>query len=148
VVRNKFASKKIMEFAEKDFVTLDENTLIAEAAKAMYERDICSIIVTRNDNTSKTRQAVGIVTARDMLHRVIALNKGPFKIVLSGIMSTPLITIDRDSSIGDAISLMRSKKIMRLPIINEAGDVLAVASLKSLARIVPSEKQVQDAIGA
>jgi CBS domain-containing protein len=136
-----------MDFAEKDFVTLDENTLIGEAAKVMYERGICSIIVTRNDST-KTRQAVGIITARDMIHRVVALNKGPFKMVLSQIMSTPLITIDRDSSVEDAISLMRGKKITRLPVVNKAGDVLAVASLKSLVRIAPSQKEAQDTIGA
>ncbi|AFU59977.1 MAG: CBS domain-containing protein [Nitrososphaera sp.] len=147
MARGRFASKKVIDFAEKDFVTLDENTLIAEAAKAMYERDVCSIIVTRNDRASNTRRAVGIITARDMLHRVIALNKSPFKTVLSRIMSTPLVTIDRDSSIEDAISLMRSKKITRLPVINEAGDLLAVASLKSLVRIAPSQKEAQDAIG-
>jgi CBS domain-containing protein len=140
--------KKIMDFAEKDFVTLDENTLIAEAAKAMYERDVCSIIVTRNDSESKTRRAVGIITARDMIHRVVALNKGPFKTALSQIMSTPLITIGNDAPVGDAISLMRSKKITRLPVIDNAAGVLAVASLKSLARIAPSQKEVQDAIGA
>lgn len=148
MAKGRFASRKIMDYAEKDFVTLDENTLIAEAAKAMYERDICTIIVTRNDSESKTRQAVGIITARDMIHRVVALNKGPFKIALSEIMSAPLITIDRDASAEDAISLMRSKKITRLPVIDKAGGVLAVASLKSLARIAPSQKEVQDAIGA
>jgi CBS domain-containing protein len=63
-------------------------------------------------------------------------------------MSTPLITIGRDSSVEDAISLMRRKKITRLPIVSEAGDVLAVASLKLLVRVAPSKKEAQDAIGA
>jgi CBS domain-containing protein len=139
-------ARKVMDFAEEDFVALDENALVAEAAKAMYERDACSIIVTRSD-AAKTRRAVGIITARDILHRIVALNKGPFKMTLGKIMSEPLITIDRDSSAEDAISLMRSKNITRLPVVNDAGEVLGVASLKSLARIVPSQK-AQDAVGA
>src|SRR5262245_65482074 len=112
-----FAARKIIDFAENDFIALDESTLVGEAAKAMYERDICSVIVTRS--ASGARQAVGMITARDMLHRVIALNKGPFKLTLGQIMSEPLITIGRDSSIEDAISLMRSKKITRLPVVDE-----------------------------
>ena len=139
-------SRKVMDFAEEDFVALDENALVAEAAKAMYERDACSIIVTRSD-AAKTRRAVGIITARDILHRIVALNKGPFKMTLGKIMSAPLITIDRDSSTEDAISLMRSKNITRLPVVNDAGEVLGVASLKSLARIAPSQK-AQDSVGA
>ena len=48
-------ARKVMDFAEEDFVALDENALVAEAAKAMYERDACSIIVTRSD-AAKTRR--------------------------------------------------------------------------------------------
>ena len=137
-----------MEFADKDFLTLDENTLIGEAAKAMYDRDACSIIVTSSDSASKARHAVGIITARDMLHRVIALNKGPFKVTLKQIMSTPLITIGEDTPVEDAISIMKSRNIARLPVVDQTGDVLAVASLMSLVGIVPGQSGVHGAIGA
>ena len=132
MVRGKFASKKIIDFAERDFVSLDENILVGEAAKTMYERSICSAIVTHNDESSKLRLPIGIITARDMLHRVIAQNRGPFKATLKDIMSAPLITIDRNASTKDAILLMRSKNITRLPVLNEDGGMLGVVSLKSI----------------
>lgn len=130
MVRGKFASKKIIDFAERDFVSLDENILVGEAAKTMYERSICSAIVTHNDETSKLRLPIEIITARDMLHRVIAQNRGPFKATLKDIMSAPLITIDRNASTKDAILLMRSKNITRLPVLNEDGEMLGIVSLK------------------
>ena len=34
------APNKIIDFADKDFVSLDENTMVAEAARIMYERDV------------------------------------------------------------------------------------------------------------
>jgi predicted transcriptional regulator len=34
---------KIIDFVDKDFVSLDENTMVAEAARIMYERDVCSM---------------------------------------------------------------------------------------------------------
>ena len=134
MTHTKKPSSKVIDFADKDFVTLDENTLVAEAARIMYERDVCSVIVTRNDNSEKLiRQSVGIITARDFLHRVVAQSKGPFKLGLKGIMSTPLITINKDALTNDAIMLMKDKNITRLPVINEeAGEVLGIVTLRTL----------------
>ena len=125
-------SYRVIDFAEKDFVSLDENTLVAEAARIMYERDDCSVIVTHNDSNKLFRKSVGIITARDILQRVVAQSKGPFKLTLKAIMSTPLITINKDALTNDAILLMKSKNITRLPVINEAGEILGVVSLKTI----------------
>jgi CBS domain-containing protein len=125
-------SYRVIDFAEKDFVSLGESTLVAEGARIMYERDVCSVIVTRNDSNKLFRQSVGIITARDILQRVVAQSKGPFKLTLKDIMSTPLITINKDASTNDAILLMKGKNITRLPVINEAGEILGVVSLKTI----------------
>jgi CBS domain-containing protein len=123
-------ANKIIDFADKDFVSLDENTLVAEAARIMYERDVCSVIVTRNDK--QFRQSVGMITARDFLQRVVAQSKGPFKLAVKDIMSTPLIAINKETLVNDAIMLMKSKNIARLPVINNAGEILGIVSLRSL----------------
>jgi CBS domain-containing protein len=126
------AQHRIIDLADKDFVSLDENTLVAEAARIMYERDVCSVIVTRNDSEKLLRQPVGMITARDFLQRVVAQSKGPFKLAVKAIMSTPLITINKETLVNDAIMLMKSKNIARLPVINDAGEVLGIVSLRSL----------------
>jgi trk system potassium uptake protein len=136
----------VIDFADKDFVSLDENTLVAEAARIMYERDVCSVIVTRNDINKSFRQSVGIITARDILQRVVAQSKGPFKVTLKDIMSTPLITINEDASTNSAISLMKGKNITRLPVINEDGEILGVVSLKAVVGRISHENI--DAINA
>jgi CBS domain-containing protein len=123
-------ANKIIDFADKDFVSLDENTLVAEAARIMYERDVCSVIVTHNDK--QFRQSVGMITARDFLQRVVAQSKGPFKLAVKDIMSTPLITINKETLVNDAIMLMKSKNIARLPVINNSGEILGIVSLRSL----------------
>ena len=124
-------SSKVIDFADKDFVSLDENTLVAEAARIMYERDVCSVIVTHNDS-ERLRRSVGIITARDFLHRVVAQSKGPFKLTLKDIMSIPLIAINKDALTNDAIMLMKDKNITRLPVINEEASVLGIVSLRTL----------------
>jgi predicted transcriptional regulator len=81
MVHTKKPSSKVIDLTDKDFVSLDENTLVAEAARIMYERDVCSVIVTHNDNSERLlRRSAGMITARDFLHRVVAQSKGPFKL--------------------------------------------------------------------
>jgi CBS domain-containing protein len=65
---------------------------------------------------------------------VVAQSKGPFKLTLKDIMSTPLITINKDALTNDAIMLMKDKNITRLPVIDEeeAGEVLGIVSLRTL----------------
>lgn len=139
MVHRKKPPRGVIRFADKDFVSLDENTLVAEAARIMYERDVCSVIVTRNDTIKSFRQSVGIITPRDILQRVVAQSKGPFKLILKDIMSTPLIIINEDASTNGAISLMKRKNITRLPVINEEGEILGIVSLKAILSRISHE---------
>jgi CBS domain-containing protein len=112
-------SENIGKFvSSREFVTLDEDTVAAEAAKAMRDNDTsCVLVVSKN-----SKEPIGIVTERDMLYRVLAQNLGPYKVTLNKIMSSPLITIDQQSSASDAISLMRSKHIRRLVVTKKETD--------------------------
>lgn len=40
-------SEKIGDLADKDFVTLDEDTLVGVAAKTMRDKDVSCVLVTR-----------------------------------------------------------------------------------------------------
>lgn len=104
----------------REFITLDEDTVVAEAAKVMRDKDTSCILVVSKDS----KEPIGIVTERDVLYRVLAENLGPYKVTLKKIMSTPLITIDHQSTVADAVSLMRSKHIRRLVVTkNQIGDI-------------------------
>jgi signal-transduction protein with cAMP-binding, CBS, and nucleotidyltransferase domain len=105
-------SEKVGNLVERDFLSLDENTKVSDAAKLMKDKGFSFVFVTRKSLES----TIGIVTERDILYRVVAENENPFKTTLKEIMSSPLITIDEESTIANAISLMRSKHIRRLAV--------------------------------
>jgi signal-transduction protein with cAMP-binding, CBS, and nucleotidyltransferase domain len=118
-------SDKLIDFAERTLVMLDESISVSEAAKEMRKKGVMSVLVSREHN------CVGIVTEKDILYRVVAENRGPFKTPLKNVMSSPLITMDAQAPVRDAISLMRAKYIRRLPI-TEAGKVVGLLTLKSI----------------
>jgi CBS domain-containing protein len=126
-------NQRIGDIAQKDFISLDENTIVADAVRTMKERGISSVFV-RKSPYSNSKQVthkndehliyhnpiVGIVTERDILYKVVGQNKGPYKATLKDVMSSPIITIDRNASVKDAISLMRNKHIRRLLVTEKA----------------------------
>ena len=128
-------SQKVESIAEKDYVTLPEDTLVAEAAKVMRNKDISSVLV----SSKNSNEAVGIVTERDILYRVVSENKGPFKVILKDIMSSPLISISEEESVKDAVLLMRRKHIRRLAVKNGEGKITGTITLMSIVGNVPSD---------
>ncbi len=131
-------SQKIGSIAEKNYVTLSEDTLVTEAAKVMRDRDVLSILVAAGKNSN---EPIGIITERDILYRVVAENKDPFKVTLKNVMSSPLITIAEVESVKDAVLLMRSKHIRRLVVKNaEGNDITGIITLISIVGNIPSDK--------
>lgn len=131
------------KIADRTFVSLDENTLVADGAKAMYQSEGCSIIVTRNNPKSGSRVPVGIITERDIIFRVVAQNRGPFKVALKDIMSSPLITVYSDDTAEEAVSIMKEKNINRLPVLSRNGAIVGLLTAKSLVRNVPLGKSAR-----
>ena len=98
---NSYLSLNVESIAEKNYVTLSEDTLVGEAAKVMKDKDVLSVLVT----SKNSNEPIGILTERDMLYRVLAKNKGPFKVTLKKIMSSPLITIAEEESVKNAVTV-------------------------------------------
>src|SRR5918993_3888504 len=112
--------ERVRDIVETAFVTLDENTHVAEAAKALYAQERCTIVVTHLEAATGQRIPAGIITERDIIFRVVAQNRGPFKVTLRDIMSTPIITIDADKSIEEALAILNKYKINRLPVVHDS----------------------------
>jgi CBS domain-containing protein len=106
-------SRKIASIAEKSFAGFDENTLASEAVRMMKEKNASSVLVTRKGHL----RPVGIVTEKDIIHRGAAAGKALSAAKLRDLMSFPLIVVDEDASIRDAIRLMKANGIRRLPVV-------------------------------
>lgn len=104
--------------ADRTFISLDQDTLVAEAAKTLYEQKGCSVIVTSNNRNAGRRIQIGIVTERDIIFRVVAQNREPFKDTLKDIMSSPIVTVHSEKSPKEARDILKHKKIKRLPVVD------------------------------
>jgi CBS domain-containing protein len=115
----------------KEVITIDEGASVKEAADIMNEAEIGSIIATRHG------KALGIVTERDLLKRIVAEGRNAKKTKVKDIMSAPLITIPPDMDIEEAARLMFEKKIKKLLILDH-NRLVGLVSLTDIARTQPS----------
>lgn len=132
------AATRTGDLADRTYIALDENTLVAAGAKTLYEQESNTIVVTKN-NDGKQRVPVGIVTERDIIFRVVAQNKGPFKLRLKDIMSAPLISIKSERDVKEALSILKEKKINRLGVVNEEGELQGLLTTEMIAKETPDK---------
>jgi len=104
---------KVKEIMVSPVITVDAESTIYEAARIMGEGKIGSVVVTKDS------KPVGIFTERDLLTKVIAKGLDMKSTKVEENMSSPLITVDEETSVKDAIILMAGRKIMRLPVLKE-----------------------------
>lgn len=121
------ADKKVSEIMERDILFMDESACVADAAQSMREKGVSSVIV----GLSAEKQPIGIVTERDILYRVVAEHRSPYKTALKEVMSSPLVTVDGSALLKDAILTMRKKGIRRMPVTID-GSTAGMLTLKSI----------------
>jgi len=123
-------SLKVEDVMVKDVITISYRTSVKRAAQVMNKHEIGCLIVV------KGRKAVGIVTERDMLKRVVAKAANPQKTKVEEIMSHPLIVVEPDMDLEDAVKLMFEMKIKKLPVV-EKGKLVGLISITDIARFHP-----------
>src|SRR6478672_2632759 len=122
----------VSEIMERSVVILDESTSVSAAAGIMKTKGISSALV-KDHYSDKIK---GIVTERDILYRVVAENKGTFKVSIGSIMSSPLVTVEKETQCLEAITIMRKKGLRRLPVVDNE-KIVGIVTLMSLVGNMP-----------
>jgi CBS domain-containing protein len=127
--------KEVKDIMSQDVVTITPEASMAEAAGIMGEKHIGSLIVT------KYEAPVGIVTERDLLSKVLALEKDLREEKVEAVMSFPLITIGLTTKIKEAAQLMIRKK-GRLAVF-DCGKLVGVVTASDLIRSLPAVPETE-----
>jgi len=121
---------KVEDVMVREVITIDENTTVKEAAEVMNKFEIGCLIAVRKG------KAVGIITERDLLKRVVAEAKDVNKTRVKDIMSSPLVVVEPNLDIEEAVKLMFQMKIKKLPVV-EGKRLVGLVSLTDIARFQP-----------
>jgi CBS domain-containing protein len=102
----------VKDIMTKSLVTVDASSTVNEAAKLMEKAKVGSVIVMEKN------VPIGIMTDRDFAIK-IAAHAYPIHTKVKQVMSSPLIHISPNDEAWVAADLMYTRKIRRLPVIDE-----------------------------
>jgi len=80
---------------------------------------------------------VGIFTERDLLRRVVARRRDPEKTLIRDVMTPNPVTVKPDESVTEALRIMSSLKVRHLPVVNDAGVLVGIVSIKDIEFVQP-----------
>jgi len=142
----------VKDIMTKDLVTVKEEDTVDYVAKLLIEKNIGGVPVVNDEN-----RVVGIVTESDLIYKDKKLHIPSFIRVLDGlifleslkkfeeeikkiagykikdIMTTPVVTLDENSTVEDAATIMIEKKINRIPIVRD-GKLVGIISKSDIVR--------------
>jgi CBS domain-containing protein len=105
--------------------TISPSSTTQEAAKKMRDKKVSSLVVVDMED-----KPMGIVTERDLVRQVCTKAISSDTVMVHHIMSSPLATIDANSSIEVAADIMIQNKVRHLLVMDEN---------KTLGIITPSD---------
>jgi CBS domain-containing protein len=82
---------------------------------------------------------VGILTDRDIVIELVATDLDCRVITVGDIMLAHLAVVKEDEGIFDAIQLMSSKGIRRLPVVDKNGSLLGIVTLDDVLQLLAKE---------
>lgn len=123
----------------KDVKTVKDNDSLQHACKVMKAAGIGSVVVVGSDGKGET-VPLGIITERDVVGH-IALDPSKARSPVQDLMSSPLLTIPPDTSLRDALRIIVSRDIRRLPVV-EGGKLVGIVTDKDIYRAISKNESL------
>jgi len=119
---------RVREIMTANPVTVRASAPIEECARLMRDKDIGSVIV-----CDDSARPVGVVTDRDIVVRAIAADSGARPRKIGDIVSSNPVSVAADADVDDAVQIMRTRHVRRLPVL-EGSRAVGIVSLGDLAK--------------
>ena len=123
----------LKQLAIKPVITASARMTIAEAARAMRQKNVGALIVVN------AGRPLGVLTDRDIVVDVVAAGKDPDVVQVSEIMRKKPATLRDDLGLMDASRVFAKTGVRRLPVVDKTGRVTGILSLDDLMMLLGNE---------
>jgi len=127
----------IGEVCNRDVVFVNREVTVHAACRLMRHYHVGSLVVV--DEGEGKRVPVGVVTDRDIVVEVLAMDLDIRVITVGDIMSSELTVAPESMGVAKAIELMRFRGIRRLPIVDEESRLVGIVSVDDLVDMLADE---------
>lgn len=121
----------------KDPACCTPDTSIEDVARLMLEHDCGEIPVVASKSDGGL---VGVITDRDIVLRLVARGQDVKGATAGACMTQPALSLPPDAKVSDAIEMMQTNQVRRLPVVTVDGAVCGIVAQADLARYATAEQ--------
>jgi CBS domain-containing protein len=103
-----------------------KDTTVLQAAILMNEHKVGSLVVVDGDRVA------GMFTERDILRRIVAEQRDPSRTYVGEVMTAEVLCCTPDTSIEEARTVMKERRIRHLPVVSAEERLLGLISIGDL----------------
>ena len=118
----------ILQAKGGDIVSVGPDRRVSDVVALLAERRIGAVPVIGNGRLE------GVFSERDLIYRLAAEGPSVLDRKVSEIMTSPAVTVDRETPILSALAMMTKRRIRHLPVV-ENGAVVGVVSIGDLVKL-------------
>ena len=118
---------KVHEVMSQRPRAVSPDTSVLEVAEVMDQEDVGSVPVLEGDRLA------GIVTDRDIAVRAVAKGKDPRGMPVREITSRDVVTVGPNDDLSEALKLMASYQVRRIPVVDAEERLVGVVSQADVA---------------
>lgn len=117
----------------KKVVSVDSGSSALKVSKAMSKKNISSVVLKDGD------RIIGILTERDLVRNVCAKDSPASKVSAAEIMSTPVRSVNRNSSVERAAELMVEYRVRHLAVEDDYHNIIGIITTTDIAKYLRSK---------
>lgn len=107
---------------------VSEKDSLRDAARIMKDQDTGVVPVVDG------KKVIGLITDRDIVVRGLAEGKDLEKTRVNELMTKSVRSVREDATVNEALDLMSSSEIRRVPVVNDRDELVGILSLGDIAK--------------
>ena len=117
--------------------SISPTATVLEAIQKMNQHKIGALIVMQSG------QVAGIFTERDVLRRVLGVERPPAQVTVAEVMTTDVICVQPDTDLDEVATIMKDKKVRHIPVCDDAGRLHGMVSIGDLNAYHATHQEAQ-----
>jgi len=117
----------------RDVATASRETTVTEAAMQMRHQHVGDLVIVERG------KPVGVVTDRDIVIGVIAMELEPSVFTLGDMVLKEPVTCREDTDVTDCLHQMRTHAIRRMPVVDKSGMLVGIITVDDLLLLMADE---------
>ncbi|HLJ94949.1 MAG TPA: CBS domain-containing protein [Gemmataceae bacterium] len=118
--------QEILRVKGSHVLSIGPEVTVLDAAILMNEHKIGSLLVMSGG------QLIGIITERDILHRIVVMRRDPGVTPVLDVMTTEVICCKPHTSLEEARGVLKNRRIRHLPVVDDAERLCGLISIGDL----------------